>query len=362
MKEKFMKEKNIKIMFFTIIILILVFSICYIIKNKNTLVNDIKTNKTEEKISYNIIIGTTSFDTINPIISKNQDVQYISKLIYKPLINITEDFKLEPSLAEEWAKLDSKTYLIRLNSESTWQDGNEFTAKDVEYTLNYIKNQESIYKDNVKNIENIDIIDKNTIKIHLIQEENNFEYMLCFPIICERENVGLGEYKIESINETEIILKNTEKNKQILIRIYNTVGELYNAFNKEEVDIITTNNINYEEYIGKIGYNKHKIYGRNFDYIKFNLENNILKNPEIVQAIEYAVNKKEIIYKINNNNYLEAEFPLQYGSYLYNNEIEYEYNINKAQEILEEANWKYNRKILAKKWTILKFRNNDQQF
>lgn len=326
------------------------FAIYYIIKNRDILASDIKAKKVEEKINNNITIGITDFDTINPIISTNQDIQYISKLIYEPLVNISEDFKLEPELATEWGKLDNKTYIIRLNEKKIWQDKENFTSKDVEYTINYIKDKNSIYKNNVKNIEKIEIIDDYTMKIYLLEEEENFEYMLCFPIICERENIGTGKFNIVNISQNEITLKSMSNNKQILVKIYKTTAELYNSFNNEEVDIITTNNINYKEYIGGIGYNKSMFFGRNFDYLKFNLENKLLSNPEIVQAINYAVNKNEIIYIIYNNNYLQAEFPLGYGSYLYNKNIEYEYNINKAQKILEDAGWKYTRTILGKKW------------
>lgn len=353
-----MKEKNIKIIFFTIIILIIAFAIYYIIKNRDILASDIKTKKLEEKISNNIIIGITDFDTINPIISKNQDIQYISKLIYEPLINITEDFKLNPELASEWGKIDSKTYLIRLNEEKMWQDGKNFTASDVEYTINYINSQNSIYNDNVENIDSIEIINDYTIKIYLLEEDENFEYMLCFPIICDRENVGTGNFSIMNIDENEITLENNSK--QVLVKIYKTIAELYNSFAKEEVDIITTNNMNYEEYIGGIGYNKSMFFGRNFDYLKFNLENRILSNLEVVQAVGYAINKNEIIYKIYNNTYFQAEFPLQYGCYLYNNDIEYEYNINKAQKALENAGWKYTRRILDKKWTGIEVTNNNK--
>ena len=158
-----MKEKNLKIIFFTIIIILILLAIYLIIKNKNTMASDIKLVRKENEISNEIIIGITDFDTINPILSKNQDVQYISKLIYEPLINIGQDFKLEQGLATEWNKLDEKSYLIRLNENKLWSNEKQFTAKDVEYSINYIKKQDTIYNDNVKNIEKIQAINDYTL-------------------------------------------------------------------------------------------------------------------------------------------------------------------------------------------------------
>ena len=235
-----MKEKNLKIIFFTIIIILILLAIYIIIKNKNTKASDIKIVRKENEISNEIIIGITDFDTINPILSKNQDVQYISKLIYEPLIKIGQDFKLEQGLATEWNKLDEKSYLIRLNENKLWSNEKQFTAKDVEYSINYIKKQDTIYNDNVKNIEKIQAINDYTLKIYLLEPEEKFEYMLCFPIICEEQNIGTGKFYIDMANENEIILKSKTNEKKIVIKIYENISKLYNAFSKEESMNYTT--------------------------------------------------------------------------------------------------------------------------
>ena len=346
-----MKEKNIRIIFFIIIILLIIFSIYYIVKNKNTLSGNIEIKKENIQIDNNIILGITKFDTTNPILSKSQDIQYISKLIYMPLIDINKDFKLLPALAEEWNKIDNEAYLIKLKENIYWHNGQKFTSKDVEYTVDYIKINDSIYKDNVENIEKIEIINEYMIKIYLKEPEDNFEYMLCFPIICESENIGTGNFTIESILEDKMFLKSKDTDKKITIIIYDDMARFYNDFSSGRIDAFETDNINFQNYVGQVGYGKYVICGRKFDYLKFNLENKILSNPEIIKAINFAINKGEINNKIYNNLYVIAEFPMQYGSYLYNNEIKYEYNFNKAQKILEDAGWVYNRKKLDKKWT-----------
>lgn len=225
-----MKERTLKIIFFSIIIILVIFSIYYIINNKEIIASDIKIKKIENEISYEINIGITDFDTINPILSKNQDVQYITKLIYETIINIGQDFKLKKGLAEEWCKLDEKTYLIRLNENKFWNNNQKFIAKDIEYTIDYIKHQDSIYKENVKNIDKIEIINDYTIKLYLTEPEDNFEYMLCFPIVHKEENIGMGKFYINSINEKEIILQSKTNKSKIVIKIYENVSKLYNAF------------------------------------------------------------------------------------------------------------------------------------
>lgn len=340
-----MKEKNLKIIFFTIIIVLIFVAIYLMTINKETVASDIKIMSKENKISEEITLGITGFDTLNPILSNSQDIQYISKLIYEPLIDMGQAFELKQGLAIEWNKLNNKTYIIRLDENKFWNDGEKFTAKDVEYTIDYIKNNESIYKENVKNIEKIEIIDDFTIKVFLTETEEKFEYMLCFPIIGDENNIGTGEFYIDEIKDEQIALKSKTSNKKININIYENVTKLYNAFSQEKIDLILTNNINFADYIGTFGYNKKIICNRNFEFLKLNID-----EPEIVQALNFAINKNEIIYMLYNNLYYRAEFPLQYGSYLYNENIEYEYSTQQAKQILKNAGWEYTRNSLEEKW------------
>lgn len=60
-------------------------------ENSNNVVVE---NKTSDVT--NIRLGITGVDKLNPIVSKNQGVQdIIAKLVYEPLLNVTEDYKLE---------------------------------------------------------------------------------------------------------------------------------------------------------------------------------------------------------------------------------------------------------------------------
>ena len=47
-----------------------------------------------------------------------------------------------------------------------------------------------------------------------------------------------------------------------------------------------------------------------------------------------------MIKKVYNNQYIKSEFPLDFGSYLYNeNSKKIEYNLEKAKDILKKNNW-----------------------
>lgn len=193
--------------------------------------------------------------------------------------------------------------------------GERVKVEDIEFTIETIKNSDSIYSENVGKIQSIEKIDDITFKIHLVEPVNFFEYSLCFPIMQEKTyNQGIpggtGKYKIDKLNEKEIIIKSD--NKTITIKIYNTVAELYNNFTREKVDLIITKNSNYEEYIGNIGFEETIITGREFYYIS--CEN--IKDTKTRKIIASSISKEKLVYDLFNKRYKIAEFPLDYGNYL----------------------------------------------
>jgi len=352
-----MKPRAFKFMFFMIIIILIILAtyILYIKRNEDTV--RVEGKKIDTIISNNLSIGIANFDNLNPHISQNQDVQYIAKLIYKDLIGINENFELIPSLAKEWSKISDKIYIIKLNENEYWHNGEKFTARDVEFTINELKSKtsNSIYQENVKKIERIEIIDDYTIKIYLYENEDFFEYNLCVPILkynSEKEIIGTGNYKVYEITNNYIILKEANQNvipRKIKINLYNSYAELYSAFSQEKVDIITTSNINFNDFVGTIDLKEERIKGRELIYLKIN----IAQDENIRKAISYAINKDEIVYNVFNNKYFCADNLLNNGNYLGETNKEDNYNFNIAKEYITKFIKKENNRSSIENENIL---------
>lgn len=304
---------------------------------------------------------------MNPILSTNKYVQSISKIIYDSLININNNYELENCIASEWAKTSETTYVIKLKQNVRWSNGGECTAEDVLYTIDKLKEitTNNIYIYNVQYIIKAEIIDTYTVKITLSKEVPFFEYNLNFPIMCKKyfgeENfvnsektktpIGTGKYVISEIQDSKIILTKSTNywNKEdeetqietIKINLYENVGEMYNDFKLGKLDLINANNINIENYIGTIGYNKVEDVGREYDYLAFNLGNKVLSNPEVRQAINYAIDKNAIISSVYNGKYNIADFPIPTTNWLYQGNNENQYNAEKAKQILQDNGWEF---------------------
>lgn len=375
-----MKKFNfIKYIFILFVILLIGYSIYYIKgqeKEQEDIV-EVEKKEVEEKTKITTLrLAAVNIDTINPLLSHNQNIQDISKLIYEPMLTLTDKFEVDKSLAKEWISLNDTTYVIVLKEGIKFQNDEELTATDVKYTIEQIKEigDNSIFYPNVEHIESAEILSIYTIKINLDKPIPFFEYNLIFPIMSSKyfnlESMidneksanppGTGKYVVENISPTEIELKKNEswwgfsENKDlslqtILIKLYSSMGEVYNAFKLGNLDLITTQSLNYEEYIGTIGYKTAEYPGREHVYLALNCTSGVLKHQEVRQAINNAIDKSNIIANVYGNKYYVADFPINTTNYLYNIEkVSSNYNTNKTRELLEEAGWEFTSGIWTK--------------
>lgn len=359
------KSNFFKYIFIIFAIGIIIYSI-YALYFKEEETIDEENQITEEQIEEikDMRLGISNYDNINPLISNNKEILNIDKLIFEPLINITSDYKLEMCLATECSKISETSYIIKVDNNKKWQDGSSLIAKDIQFTIDRLKEGKSIYAYNVEKVTSVEIIDSNTVKIDLIEPVPFFEYNLTFPILpnnyymnedfyaSTKTPIGTGMYKISKIEPNNITLEKNEiwwnkKNKDakiqtINIKIFSEVGEVYNSFKLGNIDIFTTSNYNLENYIGTIGYAKYEIRGRNFDYLAFNCQNEILKDASVRKALSYAIDKTNIVSSVYNNNNYTSNFPLDYGNYLYTDtSVSSGYNIEQAKKVLQDNGWEY---------------------
>ncbi|MBP5980250.1 MAG: ABC transporter substrate-binding protein [Halomonas sp.] len=87
-----------------------------------------------------------------------------SHLAFDPLVRWTKDFDFEPRLATEWEQTDDTHMRMTLREGVTFHSGNEFTAKDVVWTIERLKESPD-YKAIFEPIESAEAIDDYTVEI-----------------------------------------------------------------------------------------------------------------------------------------------------------------------------------------------------
>lgn len=363
-----MKNNFFKYIFILVVIALIGGAIYMIYKDEENSKDNTVTEQKEEEpnISTDLRLGIVGFDTLNPILSQNKNIQDISKIIFEPLLSIDENYKLQLCLATEWSRTGDTSYIIKLRNDVKWQDGTKFTAKDVQFTIDRLKDTPSIYSYNVQHVIGVEVIDDYTIKINLDIQIPYFEYYLTFPILSNnyyleqdfstteknRNPVATGMYKIYNVENNTITLKKNQnwwgiqdknaKIETITINLYGSMGEVYNAFKIGNIDLITTQTSNIEDYIGTIGFNKKEYKGREYDFIALNCSNNLLSRQEVRKAISFAIDKNSIIANIYNGKYYTCDFPLDYETWAYTAENSSSgYNPDQAKQVLIDAGWEY---------------------
>lgn len=364
-----MKSNYFKYIFIIFAIAIMIFAIIKIKSDEQK--EETQVYETKEETIQEITelkLGVASFDSINPILSKNKNVQDITKIIYEPLVTLTPDYRAEACLAKEWAKQNDTTYIIKLRNDKKWSDGEKFTAEDVKFTIDRLKDSDTIYSANVQYVTFIEVVDDTTIRIILSQEVPFFEYNLTFPILSSKYYsdkefipdivpIGTGMYKVSEVQESALILTKNEyyqekqnlKLDKISVTIYSSIGELYNSFKIGNVDFVSTQNSNLKEYIGTIGYHSKETKGREHDFVAFNTQSPVLSQVNVRKAIAYSIDKSNIVSSIYGDNYYISNFPLDYGNWTYQEQdANYVYDTEQAKQILVDDGWSYRNKYWQK--------------
>ena len=370
-----MKSNVIKYIFFVIIAVLLIFAVYKVNSNdgeKGGASSSSNTAKPQE-ITKEIKIAIAELDTINPILSKNKNVQEVSKIIFEPLVNITQDFKAEPCLATEWAKTDENSYIIKLREDVKWSNGEKFNSEDVRFTIDRLKEVNSIYSYNVQYVSGVDSVDDNTVKIKLDRDIPFFEYNLTFPIMSRsyfdgqdfsnteknKNPVGTGIFKIGEVNESNIILEKNEnwwnKNnkdsilEKIIVNTNSSMSEVYNSFKMENIDFVNTSNLNFTDYVGTLGYSTKEYAGREHGFLALNTKNELLSNIQVRKAILSGIDKNNIVGSVFGGKYYTSSFPLSYGSWLDNKDDgNSDFNVANVNKLLEADGWTLRKGIWQK--------------
>ena len=320
----------------------------------------------------------------NPVLSTNDADRDATRLIFSSLLKYNERGELAPDLASSYdVSKDGKTYTVKLKSGITWHDGEPFSSEDVVFTINAIQNSEyaSPLRNSWQGIK-AEAIDANTVVLTLKTPYAAFTPNLAFLGILPKhiwktvmpqnfplaefnlKPIGTGPYKFVKLAKDSlgrIISLNLSANenyfagapniKNIILRFYISEEEAVSAFNRKEVDglmLQTAQNKNQLRGIENSSFfslPSLRVYA-----IFFNTDHELLGASYIREAINYAINRDNILNKLFSNEGKIAIGPIPPtlpGSSP--NLVGYSYNLQKTVEILEKNKWVKNEEGIYEK-------------
>lgn len=301
---------------------------------------------------------------IDPRFGTDVNSARVYQLVSNSLIRKDPTANLIPDLAEKWENPDEKTYIFYLKQGVKFHDGTEFTAEDVKYTFDSLldpeMNSPKAYA--FEKIESIEIIDPYTVKFTLKEVFSPFLIDMVQPIVPQkaakaREGgkfteslIGTGPFKlIEWVHDEYVAFEanadyfeGVPKVGKIVLKIIpddtvrflelkqGGVDLVQNAIPPDMVPIA-------KETKGLKVLEKESIV---IYYLGFNLEDPVLQNVKVRQAMAYAIDRQTLVDHLIKGQASLATGLLSPANWAYGPDVaSYDYDVERAKALLDEAGY-----------------------
>lgn len=315
----------------------------------------------EEK-GETLVYGSGDYTRINPAMDEHGE---INVLIFNGLTGHDGDNQVVPALAESWEfDQDTCTYTFHLSKEAKWQDGEDFTAEDVKFTIEAIMDPENGSENapNFEDVEEITVVDEDTVAFKLTAPNVAFLDYMTMAVLPKhllegedmqtsdffRSPVGTGPYKVESWDEGQAITltKNEDYFKgepnidTIVFKIVPDDNAKALQLKSGELDLALLTPKDAASFTEDEAFTCYDMKTADYRGIMFNFANEYWqKNKDLIPAVCYGLDRQAMIDAVILGQGMPAYGPLQRNIYNYEDVEHYDYDPEKAKSIMEDAGW-----------------------
>ncbi len=310
------------------------------------------------------IAAPVDINTLDPRNGSGTITTNVMSYLYDSLLKTDENGKIVPNLAESYKQVDATTWEFKLKKDAKFSDGTPLTAEDVKYTVDSFKDPSKNFKlaSDYKFME-IVVKDPQTFEIKLQKPFQSLPLRLtCMCILPKgylekvgdaefaKNPIGSGPYKIQEwTKDNQIVLVKNEnyygtkpKADKVVFKIIPEAASRMAALESHEVDIISGVQTSEVERLKNVS--GVKVVGgptTRVIFLGMNLKvDSPLQNKKVRQALNYAVNKEEIVKGVLDGNATPIPTIATPQYQFYDQSIPaYEYNPEKAKELLKEAGY-----------------------
>ena len=291
--------------------------------------------------------------------------------VYNQLVDVDEDLNVIPELATSWEiSEDNLTYTFHLADNVYFHSGRKMTAEDVKYSYERILNPDlgalgnsASYAGGVTSVE---VVDELTVKMTLsavnvafLSSQSSSYCSIVDKDVVEanegsllRADGGTGPYTLgEWVPDNHVTVNAYDKYfdeagkasfDAIEFYVMTDASSRLNALRTGEVDLIVADTamlelVKADDPIQVISYQTRDYVG-----LFFNVEREPFTNPLVRQAINYALNREEIIdFAYNGTAAVSGFIPASLGHWAVDvgEKDYYTQNIEKAKQLMAEAGY-----------------------
>ncbi|MBF0539741.1 MAG: peptide-binding protein [Nitrospirae bacterium] len=312
-----------------------------------------------------------------PMLAGDSISHEVAGLIFNGLVKYAPDLSLTGDLAQSW-DIDGRSVLQRergltitfhLRHGVTWTDGVEFTADDVMYGYKTIIDDKTptAYKEDYLQVKKAEVVDKYTFRVtydkpfasalsswgnltvlpkHLLEGKDITKNPLT------RNPTGLGPYKLKRWTPGQEVLLSSNHDyfegrpyiDNYLFRVIPDQSTMFMELKAGGIDFMGLTPLQYKRQTDSTyfreNFNKYRYPVFSYTYLGFNLKHPIFSDKRVRQAIAYAIDKREIVSIVLLGLGSESTGPYVPNTWPYNPNVKrYEYNPQKARELLAQAGW-----------------------
>ncbi len=351
---------------------------------------------------------TTGIATLDPAFAKNQSIMWAIHQVYNTLVEIDSNLNIVPSLAKSWdISQDRKTYTFHLRTDVYFHDskifpggkGRKMIAGDIAFSLSRIidKNTASsgawIFNNRIDSVQPFTVIDDSTFQLRLLRPFHpimgilSMQYCSIVPKEAvdaygkdfRRNPCGTGPFKFVSWDEGEALV--FHKNEQywerdeegkplpyldaIQVSFFDNKATEFLQFRQGRLsfindidasfkdELLTKKGLLRKEWEGKLLLNKTAYLNTEYFGILVDEQNPLVKNSPVKlkmvrQAMNYAINRQQLMMYMRNSIGIAAESGFVPGG-LPSKNIDsvkgYHYSPETARKLLKLAGFTDNRKL-----------------
>jgi peptide/nickel transport system substrate-binding protein len=348
------------------------------------------------------------FDTINPIVNTMMAGVLVADAVLRPITKLTPAGLPEAVLIKEIPSLQNKklklikdktgTHLraeIEFLANAQWGDGQPLTCRDLEAAWNIGKDDlvATPNREDYKNIQSIVIDSKDPKKCTVALDKAQYNFYLNLPrpipahlelpvfeahkskvhgyernsvFVTKISNPGLynGPYRIAEMKfGSHVILVPNEKFygekpyfKKIVLRFILNSSAIEANLLSGTVNMTSSSGMGFDQALTfdkkvkaqNLPYDVQFVPGVMYSHIDVNLDDSILKDKSVRQALAYSFNRKEMAQAFFENRQPQAyHFSTPFDDWYTDNPKDvslYPFNRSKALELFEKAGWKVGEK------------------
>lgn len=255
---------------------------------------------------------------LDPRFETDAQASRIDPLIYSRLFYIDPDCNIAPDLARTLETPDPLTYVVKIRDDAVFHDGRRLTSDDVRFTFEFVKNPENLAPSasEYELLKSIETPDATTVVFHLSEPFPPFIHKLKKGIVPRHlvesrgkdfaeQPVGSGPFVFESMAPGEYVRLRANRDyyggvprvEEVLFRVIANDTTRMLELKKGGIDLIQNALPPYalKFFDRQEGLKIVEAEGVNYSYMGFNLEDPVLSDVRVREAISRAIDRETII-------------------------------------------------------------------